>query len=94
VINEYTVSHTSVRRRQELWVLFRLKVMLELRSFGEFFSETCKRFQQVAKTLAYRQPKNLQMITPLTQESLMDKVEKKLVALVTIYQYLTKISAS
>jgi hypothetical protein len=33
VINEYTISHISARRRQELWVMLRLKLMIELRSF-------------------------------------------------------------
>jgi hypothetical protein len=92
VINEYTLSHISTRRRQELWVMLRLKLMIELRSFGEPFSETCKRFLQVAKTFTDGNQIKLQVITPSADENRIDKVEKKLKALVTIYQYFTKIS--
>jgi hypothetical protein len=92
VINEYTISHISARRRQELWVMLRLKLMIELRSFGEPFSEACKRFQQVAKTLADGKQKKLQVITPSTEENLSGNIDKKLEALVTIYQHFTKTS--
>ena len=92
LINEYTLSHTSTRRRQELWVTLRLQLMIELRSFGEPLSEICKRFQQVANTLTDSKQKKLQGIMLSTDKDLHSNVIKKLEALVTIYQYFTKIS--
>ncbi len=87
MITEFTITNTSSRHHQELWVRIRLKIITELQSFEEPFDQTLKRFQQTVCAHTYHQHKKRQIIK---LACLTDKVEKKLVALATIYNYLTK----
>jgi len=91
VINEYSFSRPSPRRRQELWIILRSKLMVELVNIGEPVPKMLKRFQQLTKDIInYNRKKTL--ITPLTERSLPGIVEKKLDAISTIYNSFIKIS--
>lgn len=91
VINEYSISRPSPRRRQELWIILRSKLMVELRNIGEPVPKVRKRFQDLTKDIInYKRKQSL--ITPMTETPLQGLVEKKLDSTSTIYNSFIKIS--
>ena len=90
IINECSISRPPPRRRQELWIILRSKLMVELLNTGEPVPVILKRFQHLTKNIInYKQKKSL--IAPLTEEPLHEIVEKKLDAISTIYYSFHKI---
>ena len=91
VINEYSITRPSLRRRQELWIFLRSKLMVELINIGEPVPKVLKRFQHLTTDIInYKRKKSL--ITPIAETPLHGIVEKKLDAISTIYNSFVKIS--
>lgn len=91
VINEYKISRPSPRRRQELWIIMRSKLMVELVNIGEPVPKMLKRFQHLTKESVNPKRKKT-LITPMAESPLHRIVEKKLDAISTIYNSFIKIS--
>jgi hypothetical protein len=84
VINEYTISHLSPHRRQELWILLRSKLIVEIMNMGKPIPEMLKRFQQQTKDIINPKQKK-PMTSPISDTFVNGIVEKKLEAISTIY---------
>jgi hypothetical protein len=93
VITEYTTSRSSPRRQQELWVILRSKLMVELRNLGEPIPKILIRFQHLTKDLPHLKRKKFSLSIPVKARAhLQGTAEKKLEALTIIYNSFTKIS--
>lgn len=92
VITEYITSRPSPRRQQELWIMLRSKLMVELRNLGEPIPKILIRFQRLTKDLPNHRRKRSSLSIPMTEMHLQGTTEKKLEALTIIYNSFTKIS--
>ena len=91
IISEYSISCPPPRHRQELWIILRNKLMVELLNIGEPVPMMFKRFQNLTKNIINcKQKKSLS--SSMTEMSLHEIVEKKLDAISTIYYSFLKIS--
>ena len=91
VIDEYSLTHPSPRRQQELWVILRSKLMAELLNIGEPVPKLLKRFQHLTKN-TLKNSRKPNFITTMIQTPLHRIVEKKLDAISTIYSAFITIS--
>ena len=89
IINEYSISRPPPRRRQELWIILRSKLMVELLNIGEPVPMMLKRFQHLTRNIInYKKT----LIAPMTEMPVHEIVDKKLEAISTIYYSFLKIS--
>jgi hypothetical protein len=90
IITEYSISRPP-RRRQELWIMLRSKLMVELLNIGEPVPMMLKRFQHLTRNIINAKQKK-SLIAPMTEMPVHEIVEKKLEAISTIYYSFLKIS--
>lgn len=90
-INEYLSSRFSPRRRQELWIILRSKLMIELINIGEPVPTILEKFQHLTKNIGNHKRKK-SLIRPMTETPLHGTVERKLDAISTIYNFFIKVS--
>lgn len=91
VITEYAITHPSPRRRQELWILLRSKLIVELLSIGEPIPEMIKRFQQHTKDIVNLNQKR-PLPSPMPDANVNKMVERKLDAISSIYNAFTNLT--
>jgi hypothetical protein len=91
VITEYAITHPSPRRRQELWILLRSKLIVELMSIGEPIPEMLKRFQQHTKDIVNLNQKR-PLPSPMPDANVNKMVERKLDAISSIYNAFTNLT--
>ena len=92
VITEYSTTRPSPRRQQELWIMLRSKLMVELRNLGEPIPKILIRFQHLTKDLPNLKRKRFSLSIPVTARKPLQGTAKKLEALTIIYNSFTKIS--
>ena len=85
IVKELRGQYTSPRRRQEIWVFLRHKLMIELLSFPRPVTEIMQLFQQLSKAYSRHRDKYQSRIPQ-------DLISHKLEALLVVYNYLTRLS--